>query len=340
MLRISGRKKILINVITKILISVLFGFSMLASLMFLRYKPVYKVSINNVDSGYITSKNAMEKGINDFILNGDAENVAYVIMNATVDYEMMLVKKDTILEDDKILANVKDSCDVYYKVYAIKVGDEEKCIVENLEDAETMKNSINEQQKNFTKQTEVEIIEKNVLEYDKVEDIEVAVADIMAPLQEENDNIIKIRTQLTSSKTVSKELLQALKENLTDLNFIKPVEGGVITSRYGWRSTGYHYGLDIGIKLGTPIYACEAGVVTYSAWCGNYGYLIKVQHTGGYETYYAHCSKLVADVGDEVNQGDLIAYVGSTGRSSGPHVHLEVRYEGKTLDPEIFVYDN
>ena len=144
----------------------------------------------------------------------------------------------------------------------------------------------------------------------------------------------------SASKTVSKELLQALKETLTELNFIKPVDGGVITSRYGWRSTGYHYGLDIGVKLGTPIYACEAGIVTYSAWCGNYGYLIKVQHSGGYETYYAHCSKLVADVGDEVKQGDLIAYVGSTGRSSGPHVHLEVRYEGKTLDPEIFVYDN
>lgn len=74
--------------------------------------------------------------------------------------------------------------------------------------------------------------------------------------------------------------------------------------------------------------------------CGNYGYLVKVQHSGGYETYYAHCSKLVAEVGDEVNKGDIIAYVGSTGRSSGPHVHLEIRYDGKTLDPEIFVYDD
>lgn len=266
MLRISGRKKLLLNGVTKILVSLLFGFSMLASLMFLRYKPVYKVSINNVDSGYVTSKNAMEKSINEFILNGDAENVAYVVMNAVVDYEMMLVEKNIMPEEEKILAAVKDKCDVYYRVYAIKVGDEEKCVVDNLEDAETMRNDINEQQAKFTNKAEIEIVEKNVLEYDNVEDIEVAVADIIKPLKEENDSIVKIRTQLASSKTISKELLQTLKENLTELDFRKPVDGGVITSRYGWRSTGYHYGLDIGMPLGEPIYACESGIVTYSAW--------------------------------------------------------------------------
>ena len=66
---------------------------------------------------------------------------------------------------------------------------------------------------------------------------------------------------------------------------------------------------------------------------------MKVQHTGGYETYYAHCSKLLVDVGDEVTKGETIALLGSTGRSTGPHVHLEVRYNGQTLDPEAFVYD-
>ena len=161
----------------------------------------------------------------------------------------------------------------------------------------------------------------------------------MKPLQKANDEIISKRVKTASSKSVSKEVLEALKNSLVDLDFQKPVENGIITSKYGWRSMGYHYGLDIGVATGTPIHASESGVVTYSAWCGNYGYLIKVQHSGGYETYYAHCSKLVAEVGDEVAQGDVIAYVGSTGRSTGPHVHLEVRYEGKTLDPEVFVYN-
>lgn len=319
--------------------SILLGISAVAAIMFVTYKPVYKVYVDGEEKGYIASKVGMEKAINNFVLNGDADNVAYVTLNSKIDYELMLVKKEINLTDTEVYAYIKDCCDVYYRVYAVKVGDEEKCIVESKEDAEAMVNNINEQQKKFTKQTEAEVVEKILQEYESVSDIEVAVADIMKPLQKANDEIISKRVQTASSKSVSKEVLEALKNSLVDLDFQKPVENGIITSKYGWRSMGYHYGLDIGVATGTPIHASESGVVTYSAWCGNYGYLIKVQHSGGYETYYAHCSKLVAEVGDEVAQGDVIAYVGSTGRSTGPHVHLEVRYEGKTLDPEVFVYN-
>ena len=248
------------------------------------------------------------------------------------------LKKDIELKDVQILTSIKNDCEIYYNVYAIKVGGEEKCVVEDYEIAKSMADSINEQQEDFTKQTEVEIISKVLTEYETVKDIEVAVADIMKPLQEENDEIVKRRIELASSKSVSKEVLEVLKDSLKELNFQKPLKEGVITSRYGWRSMGYHYGLDIAAPTGTPIYACESGVVTYAAWLGNYGYLVKIQHAGGYETYYAHCSKLFASIGDFVEQGDVIAYVGSTGRSTGPHVHLEVRYNGNTLDPEIFVY--
>ena len=114
----------------------LLGVSAIFSIVFFTYKPVYKVAINNIDSGYVASKRAMEKAINNFILNGDSENTAYVIMNATVDYEMMLVKKDVALEEEKIFASIKDLCDVYHKVYAVNVVYEEKYIVETFEDAQ------------------------------------------------------------------------------------------------------------------------------------------------------------------------------------------------------------
>ena len=266
MLRISGRKKLFLNVITKIVFSIVVSACSLLSIMFLNYKIVYKVSVNGEDAGYIASKIAMEKEINDYVINGDAENTAYVVMNSKVDYELMLLKKDIELKDSEILASIKNECDIYYNVYAIKVGDEEKCIVEQLEVAQSMVDSINEQQKDFTKQTDVEIIEKILPEYEIVEDVEVAIADIMKPLQKENDEIIKRRVALASSKTVSKEVLNALKDSLEELDFQKPLKEGVITSRYGWRSTGYHYGLDIAAPTGTPIYACESGIVTYSAW--------------------------------------------------------------------------
>lgn len=339
MLRISGSKKLLLNTVSKIIVSMLIGISALLTVMLTIYKPVYKVYIDGNEMGHIASKIAMEKEINKYIQNGDAENVAYVILNSKVDYELMLLKKDLQLEEDKIFTYVKDNCDVYYKVYAVKVSDEEKCIVESLEEAQKIVDSVNEQQKKFTKQAKVEIEEKVLLDYEFAEDIEVAIADIIKPLQDENEEIIKKKVQLSSSKTISKEILEALKESSDEVDFKKPLEGGVISSRYGWRSMGYHYGLDIAAPTGTSLYASESGVVTYSAWSGNYGYLVKIQHAGGYETYYAHCSKLFASVGDEVAKGDKIANVGSTGRSTGPHVHFEIRYNGKTLDPEVFIYD-
>jgi murein DD-endopeptidase MepM/ murein hydrolase activator NlpD len=132
---------------------------------------------------------------------------------------------------------------------------------------------------------------------------------------------------------------QINKENLRTLDFEVPLENPIITSRFGWRSSGYHYGIDLAAPMGADITAAEDGVVTYADWCGNYGYLIKVQHSGGYETYYAHCSKIIAQVGDEVQKDQLIGLVGSTGRSSGPHVHMEIRYEGTPLNPEVFLYD-
>ena len=339
MLKISGKKKLFLNVISKVIISMLVGASALISLMFVTYKPVYKVLVDGEEQGYIASKMAMEKEINKYVQNGDAKNTAYVLMNSSVDYELMLLKKDIELKDKEVFAYIKEKCEVYYKVYAVKVEGEEKCTVDTLEEAQNIVDSVNEKQKNFESKATVEIEEKVLTEYQNTENIEVAIADIIDPLQKENDEIIKKRVMLSSSKSVSKELAEELVNSLQELNFEKPLKTGVITSRYGWRSSGYHYGLDIGAPTGTPMYAAESGVVTYSAWCGNYGYLIKIQHAGGYETYYAHCSKLLAKVGDEVAKGDLIAKVGSTGRSSGPHVHLEVRYNGKTLDPEIFVYN-
>ena len=338
MLKISGKKKLILSVITKIIVSMLVGILTLVTVMFVTYKPVYKVLIDGMDKGYIASKLAMEKEINKYILNGDSKNTAYVLMNSKVDYELMLLKKDIKLRDEEILAYIKDNCDVYYKVYAVNVEDEEKCIVETLEEAQNIVDSINEKQKSFKNKASVKIEEKILMEYDITEDIEVAVADIIKPLKQENDKIIRKNTTYAASKTVSKEVLEELKNSLKELSFEKPLVDGVITSRYGWRSSGYHYGLDIAAPLGTSIFASESGVVTYAAWSGNYGYLIKIQHAGGYETYYAHCSKIIANVGDNVNKGDLIGLVGSTGRSSGPHVHLEVRYDGKTLDPEVFVY--
>jgi len=122
--------------------------------------------------------------------------------------------------------------------------------------------------------------------------------------------------------------------------FGRPTSGS-ITARYGSRSSrwssGSHTGLDFASSVGTPIYAADSGKVTFAGWKGSYGYMVILNHGNGYETYYAHCSKLCARVGQTVEKGELIAKVGSTGNSTGAHCHFEVRYNGVAKNPESYL---
>ena len=112
---------------------------------------------------------------------------------------------------------------------------------------------------------------------------------------------------------------------------------GQITSRFGWRrltigGSNLHNGLDIGGRTGDPIRSATSGVVTFSGWRGGYGYVVVVEN-GDTEYWYGHASALLVDVGERVAPGDLIARVGSTGISTGPHLHFEIRVDGTPIDP-------
>lgn len=113
---------------------------------------------------------------------------------------------------------------------------------------------------------------------------------------------------------------------------------GQITSPFGYRyifgSTSFHQGLDIANAAGTEIYAAADGTVIWSAPKGTYGNLVKVDHGNGFTTCYAHCAQLLVKEGDAVRQGEKIALMGSTGRSTGPHLHFEVRWQNEPVDPQ------
>jgi murein DD-endopeptidase MepM/ murein hydrolase activator NlpD len=108
---------------------------------------------------------------------------------------------------------------------------------------------------------------------------------------------------------------------------------GPITSPYGIRSGSLHPGIDIGAGTGTPIKSAAGGRVVVSGYSGGYGNLIVVDHGNGIATAYAHQSSLAASAGQQVGQGQVIGYVGSTGFSTGPHLHFEVRVNGSPVDP-------
>jgi len=122
-----------------------------------------------------------------------------------------------------------------------------------------------------------------------------------------------------------------------------PVHTGYFSSNFGWRIDPFtgqpamHEGVDFSADAGTPIYASAGGVVDYASYQPDYGNMVEIDHGNDIVTRYAHCSKLVVKVGQVVRRGEKIAEVGSTGRSTGNHLHFEVRYKGIAQNPVRFL---
>lgn len=129
--------------------------------------------------------------------------------------------------------------------------------------------------------------------------------------------------------------------NLGDLLAVEPVANAKVTSNFGFRRMGgkgeYHPGIDLAAPTGTPIYATGTGVVVFAGWKNGYGNFVEIDHGNGYVTRYAHASRLLVSVGDRISKNDEIAKVGSTGRSTGPHLHYEVLRDGKRQDPATYL---
>lgn len=126
------------------------------------------------------------------------------------------------------------------------------------------------------------------------------------------------------------------------INYVSPLDSAFISSHYGYRTNPVsgkyrlHGGLDLAACDGSPIYAVLGGEVIASTYSDSYGNYVIIDHKNGYETLYAHCSELLCQKGDTVNRGDTIARVGSTGNSTGPHLHIEVHKDGERTDPEVY----
>lgn len=157
-------------------------------------------------------------------------------------------------------------------------------------------------------------------------------------------SFITLKTVLSDTAGQQVREMQQLSKQYQASNYpsIWPVNG-TITSNFGYRDnpigggTGFHEGVDIAVDYGTPVRVTASGKVTMAGWVDGYGNLVEVDHGGGFVTRYGHNSMLLVVVGQEVKTGDIISLAGSTGRSTGPHVHYEVRVNGTPTDPMLFL---
>ncbi len=171
---------------------------------------------------------------------------------------------------------------------------------------------------------------------------EYGVSEVESIVTEQNG--IQLAKDVVSEEVISKPVSELVTTGTQDPPpkkgtgyFINPLPGSYISSRFGSRSGGFHLGQDMAKSAGSSIKAADGGTVTYAGWSGSYGYMVDIDHGGGFTTRYAHCSKILVSVGEKVYQGKVIAAVGSTGVASGPHLHFEVRKYGSVVNPSSYI---
>ena len=277
-------------------------------------------------SGYVSDKLQFEKLINDEILNPDSLNIAYVDVETMPTYSLILIDNTMETTEEEIFTRIQEMAVTTYKIYAIKVNNEDTTFVNSRDEAEEIITKMKEQAQNS-------------------EEIEISMQEIYTENIEETEKTVEVATatQVAEEKLTAKIKEQEIIKSATldGVYFsVKPVSG-TITSRFGVNESirdHTHKGIDIGAPNGTPIKATADGKITYSGQMGGYGNLIIITHANGIQTYYGHCSKLYKSVGEKVNAGDVIAAVGSTGYSTGNHLHFEIRKNGTQINPQNYLY--
>ena len=307
------------------------------------YKPIYSVKINGEAVGYSSNKSALQRKINEYMEKGseDKKNVAFVQIDKMPEYTLCLLKKGIVANDDEIFEMVKSSGTTYYKYFAILDNGEEKLYVSDFETAEAVVNEL--KSKSSTNIENISMVEKYETELKEFSTKEAAVAALFQAPKVVSTKVAKkssSSTRVKASGSVNTSLTTSGQKVSLGISLARPVSG-TITSRFGAKSSirsSAHTGLDIAAPLGTPYSAAASGTVTFAGYKGSYGNLIVITHSNGVQTYYGHSSKIYVSVGQSVSQGQTIGAVGSTGNSTGPHLHLEVRVNGVAYNPQNYVY--
>ena len=340
-------KKVLIHTRRTMKLVILITVALLAIIAVVAsfYKISYSVSLNGQELGYTDNKSKLQSQINEYTENGENQNTAFVQLDNLPKYKICLLKRNVNSNDEEIFNTIKSGGTTYYRYYAVLENQEEKVYVPEFTEAEEIVNKLKE--KNSTNIDNITISEKYDTELKVMDNIDDAVASLYL----EPKNVVVASTKKSTTKkstgtavkstgTVNTAMTISGTKVALGISLSKPVSG-IISSRFGARSSirsSAHTGLDIATSTGTPVAAAASGTVTFAGWKGSYGNLMVITHSNGVQTYYGHCSKLYFSAGATVSQGQTIAAVGSTGNSTGPHLHFEIRVNGVAYNPQNYLY--
>ena len=247
------------------------------------------------------------------------------------EYQLKFVNKAEQTNEDVILGQLEAKAETTYKLYAVTIDGEEKAIIASLDEAE-------------------KIVDEMTEKYEDKIDLDIGITEKITTDKTIQNSVKLAKSRVSSSieNAVDKKEAEEAKQREIDSHTVQGVYlqvtpvSGIITSRFGNREsirTSGHTGLDIAAPAGTPIKAAASGTVTFAGYSGGYGYVVKVNNGNGVQTYYGHCSRLYVSAGEKIEAGEVIAAVGSTGNSTGNHLHFEVRVNGSVVNPQNYLYN-
>lgn len=286
------------------------------TIILLKYKLVCSVSIDGEHIGYVQNKELVEYKINEMLNLEGKNNVAFVDCNLP-SFSLAFVNNNTQINEDDVIAKIEENTKITYKYYAVTLNGKQKSVVDSLEEAENLVADMKE----------------------KYEDIKFTIGINELYTQDLNEyNTVDITV---ATQNINKELKAIDDASVNGVYLAQKPISGIITSRFGSRESirsFAHNGLDIAAPLGTDIKSACDGTVSFAGYNGSYGNLVIVDCGNGVQIYYGHCSKLYVSVGDSVTAGDVIAAVGSTGNSTGNHLHFEIKIDGVSVNPQNYIY--
>ena len=289
------------------------------AIILIKYKPMYEVKISGEQVGYIVNKKTFNEVIQESIINYSNEKVNKVELVQHPEYELKLVEKTKESNESEIIIALQKNVEITYQYYEIALNDK---IIENVDSIESAQQIVNDIKQMSDNTINLSINKKTTTDIQNLNTNKLEVA---------KENIIE-KLDIDTTQPIS--VINGVKVATLPVS-------GYISSRYGVSSrirVSTHTGLDIAAPTGTEIKVISNGTVTFASWYGSYGYLVKVDHGNGVETWYAHTSKMYVTKGQKIKAGDTIALVGSTGNSTGAHLHLEIRIDGKHVNPQKYLY--
>ena len=294
--------------------------------------------------GLVSDKDKFEKDIKDTL-----EDVHEPVVSATLAekprYSLRLVDKEDIdVDDDYVFAKIEEKIEKKYRYYNLKEDDKLLAKVSTKEEKDKLIEEL-KKDKNVKdiKVEEEETKENYIISYEEAKQLAFSTAeniendkkekDAKTKIEKQNTNIIK---NIRKGGTVSTSSSSNASAMLGSLSFRRPLNSSRISAGY----LGYpgHRGIDFPSPQGTPVMAAEAGTVTTVLYSNkSYGNRVIIDHGNGISALYGHNSTISVSLGQRVSKGQTIAGVGSTGRSTGNHVHFEIRINGKPINPTSYV---